>query len=188
MPLPTKKQAKYNPLRWAVGGRDAFRANTTCEKILSLLKENSYQVIDQDWRTLLDLWGSDFRTHITESRWESWGDIASELFRKFDIEIAFEKIEEKNDFEISETDGYLTISNKELICTLNLKRGLAIDSLSFLKISDKPLIGTIRHGELHHIEWNADFYSGEFVVDLPGKHKITDLERVAPVITIANWA
>ena len=183
MPLPTKKQAKYNPLRWAVGGRDAFRANTTCEQILTLLKENSDQVIDQDWRTLLDLWGSDFRTHITESRWESWGNISSELLRKFDNVIAFEKKEEKNDFEVSETDGYLTISNKELICALNLKRGLAIDSLSFLKISDKPLIGTIRHGELHHIEWNADFYSGEFVVDLPGKHKTTDLERVAPVIT-----
>jgi hypothetical protein len=183
MPLPTKKQAKYNPLRWAVGGRDAFRANTTCEKILSLLKENGDQVTDQDWRTLLDLWGSDFRTHITESRWESWGNISNELLRRFDSVIESAKIEAESDFKVSETDGYLTISNKELKCVLNLKRGLAIDSLSFLRISDKPLIGTIRHGELHHIEWNADFYSGEFVVDLPGKHKITDLERVVPVIT-----
>jgi hypothetical protein len=183
MPLPTKKQAKYNPLRWAVGGRDAFRANTTCEKILSLLKENSDQVTEQDWRTLLDLWGSDFRTHITASRWESWVNISSELLRRFDNVIEFKKIKEESDFEVLETDGYLTISNRELKCVLNLKRGLAIDSLSFLTISDKPLIGTIRHGELHHIEWNADFYSGEFVVDLPGKHKITDLERVVPVIT-----
>jgi hypothetical protein len=186
MPLPTKKQAKYNPLRWAVGGRDAFRANTTCEKILSLLKEDSNQVTEQDWRTLLDLWGSDFRTHITESRWESWGNISNELLRRFDGVLEFAKIEAENDFEVSETDGYLRISNKELKCVLNVKRGLAIDSLSFLRISDKPLIGTIRHGELHHIEWNADFYSGEFVVDLPGKHKITDLEHVAPVITNNN--
>ena len=186
MPLPTKKQAKYNPLRWAVGGRDAFRANTTCEKILSLLKENSNQVTDQDWRTLLDLWGSDFRTHITESRWESWVSISNGLLQRFDIASEFKKVEVENDFEVSESDGYLTVSNRELKCILNLKRGLVIDSLSFLTISDEPLIGTIRHGELHHIEWNADFYSGEFVVDLPGKHKITDLERVAPVITSSD--
>jgi hypothetical protein len=183
MPLPTKKQAKYNPLRWAVGGRDAFRANTTCEKILSLLKENSDHVSDEDWRTLLELWGSDFRTHITESRWDSWVNTSKELLERFDNVDVFEKIEKENDFTVSESDGYLTISNKELRCVLNLKRGLAIDSLFFFKISEEPLIGTIRHGELHHIEWNADFYSGEFVVDLPGKHKITDLERVAPVIT-----
>ena len=182
MPLPTKKQAKYNPLRWAVGGRDAFRANTTCEKILCLLKDNSDQVTDQDWRTLLDLWGSDFRTHITESRWDSWVNTSKELLQKFDNVVGFEKIELENDFIVYESDGYLTVSNKELRCVLNLRRGLAIDSLFFLKISEEPLIGTIRHGELHHIEWNADFYSGEFVVDLPGKHKITDLERVAPVV------
>jgi hypothetical protein len=183
MPLPTKKQAKYNPLRWAVGGRDAFRANTICEKILSLLKENGDRVSDQDWRTLLELWGSDFRTHITESRWDSWVITSKELLERFDDVGVFEKIEKQNDFTVSESDGYLTISNKELRCVLNLKRGLAIDSLFFFKISEEPLIGTIRHGELHHIEWNADFYSGEFVVDLPGEHKITDLERVAPVIT-----
>ena len=183
MPLPTKKQAKYNPLRWAVGGRDAFRANTMCEKILSLLKENSDRVSDQDWRTLLELWGSDFRTHITESRWDSWVITSKELLQRFDDVGVFEKIKKENDFTVSESDGYLTISNKELRCILNLKRGLAIDSLFFSKISEEPLIGTIRHGELHHIEWNADFYSGEFVVDLLGKHKITDLERVTPIIT-----
>jgi hypothetical protein len=85
-------------------------------------------------------------------------------------------------FEISEADGYLTIKNKFFECVLNLKRGLAIHSCSFFEIADRPLFGTISHGDLHHIDWNADFYSGEFVVDLPGLHKVTDLEKVKPEI------
>lgn len=184
MPLPTKKQVKYNPLRWAVGGRDAFRANTICEQVLATFKENASNVTDQDWQTLLDLWGSDYRTHITESRWSSWELSSQTLLNKFgvaNIPVISGKV---NSFQVSETAGYLTVSNELVKCVLNTKRGLAIETLHFFEISDKPLIGTIHHGELHHIEWNADFYSGEFVVDLPGKHKITDLERVLPNISI----
>jgi hypothetical protein len=187
MPLPTKKQAKYNPLRWAVGGRDAFRANTICEQILVSFKQNTDGVTDLDWRKLLDLWGSDYRTHITESRWDSWNASAQTMLDKYKVSQEQETPNEVNYFEFIETDGYLTVSSESMRCVLNTKRGLAIDTLCFFGLSDSPLVGTIRHGDLHHIEWNADFYSGEFVVDLPGEHKITDLQRVTPTISRSNF-
>lgn len=187
MPLPTKKQAKYNPLRWAVGGRDAFRANTICEQILVSFKQNTDGVTDLDWRKLLDLWGSDYRTHITESRWDSWNASAQTMLDKYKVSHEQETPKEVNYFEFIETDGYLTVSSESMRCVLNTKRGLAIDTLCFFGLSDSPLVGTIRHGDLHHIEWNADFYSGEFVVDLPGEHKITDLQRVTPTISRSNF-
>ena len=186
MPLPTKKQAKYNPLRWAVGGRDAFRANTLCEQILASFKQDPGGVTDLDWRMLLELWGSDYRTHITESRWNSWNASAQIMLDKYKTLHALESPKEVNDFEFIEKDGYLTVSNELMKCVLNTKRGLAIDTLSFFQLSNSPLVGTIRHGDLHHVEWNADFYSGEFVVDLPGEHKITDLKRVTPTISTSN--
>jgi hypothetical protein len=190
VPLPTKKQTKYNPLRWVVGGRDAFLANTTCERIFDLLKTSNKENDLNDWRKLLSLWGSDFRTHITESRWSDWKSQSSKMLDGFDSSSSLDTPKFRNaklgdkveDFEIFEEDGYLTVKNKFFECVLNLKRGLAIHSCSFFEIADHPLFGTISHGDLHHIDWNADFYSGEFVVDLPGLHKVTDLEKVKPEI------
>lgn len=192
IPLPTKKQTKYNPLRWAVGGRDAFLANATCEKILKILDSNQKESTYSNWKRLLELWGSDFRTHITELRWKEWKLESTNFLRTLELSSKSNEsylddpnvAKHLNSFEILETEGFLTVRSNFLECILNTKRGLAIESCSFAQIGADSLFGTIHHGDLHHIDWNADFYSGEFVVDLPGLHKVTDLEKVVPEILL----
>ena len=70
-PVPVKKQGKYNITRWAVTGRDDLGINTACWRIYKKLAETT-AVTENDWRKLCYLWSSDFRTHITEKRWESY--------------------------------------------------------------------------------------------------------------------
>lgn len=72
-PVPVKKQNKYNLVRWAVSGRDDLRINTRCWRIFSAM-EHSEDVAEEDWKDLCFLWSSDFRTHITEKRWQRYVD------------------------------------------------------------------------------------------------------------------
>ncbi len=64
----------------------------------------------------------------------------------------------------------------------NCRRGLAIDSLSIKRVSERTLLGTIPHGYYQDIALGADFYSGHLVMETPGRPKLTDLEPVEPDI------
>jgi hypothetical protein len=185
-PIPTKKQPKYNPLRWAVGGRDANMANTRCFNIAKKLAMTDSN--PDDWRQLLCLWGSDFRTHTTETKWIKWQSDCTALEKKLShVNSTLEPIEssyenEMSDLKISEVDHYLSVESSKISIILNKKRGLAVDSLIFKDLGEKPIVGTTRHGEVENIDWNADFYTGELVIELPGEPKITDLVEVNPKI------
>jgi hypothetical protein len=70
-PISVKKQDKYNVTRWAVTGRDDISINTRCWRLYARLR--SERCADPErWRELCELWASDFRTHITESRWTAF--------------------------------------------------------------------------------------------------------------------
>src|SRR6185437_6353116 len=69
-PVPVKKQRKYNLTRWAVTGRDDIAINAACQRLYRALKQQGAP--DDDWRELCRLWASDFRTHITETRWQKY--------------------------------------------------------------------------------------------------------------------
>ena len=73
MPVVCKKQTKYNPVRWAVSGRDSMHINTECYKVyeeLSALTEGEGDpaVIEPLKQALVELWGSDFRTHTIDEK------------------------------------------------------------------------------------------------------------------------
>ncbi|MFQ5421612.1 MAG: glycoside hydrolase family 57, partial [Anaerolineae bacterium] len=68
-PTPVKKQPKYNLTRWAVTGKGDFEINTGCWQIYSTLRAGG-QIEESVWRRLCHLWSSDYRTHITEPRWQ----------------------------------------------------------------------------------------------------------------------
>ena len=70
-PTPVKKQDKYNLVRWAVTGRDDLGINTKCWQLFAALR-SAAAATDADWRELCYLWSSDFRTHITEARWQRY--------------------------------------------------------------------------------------------------------------------
>lgn len=215
-PIPVKKQPKYNITRWAVTGRDNLYINTKCygiyKKLLRLPKHGNVlkdRLLELQ-KELCYLWSSDFRTHITQERWDSClkkiDHISEDLTRNFeksqDTMLKNKKIisvnnlqgeiytgetgrSERTDlagsmkgFEIKEHKQFLRITTPSVQVVFDCKKGLAINSLTFPEISKQPLIGTIPHGYFRDVALSADWYSGNTVLQRPGKSQITDLRPV----------
>jgi len=70
-PILVKKQDKYNVSRWAVTGRDDIGVNTRCWRLYERLRQEECADPER-WRELCELWASDFRTHITQARWDAY--------------------------------------------------------------------------------------------------------------------
>jgi hypothetical protein len=195
-PVPVKKQAKYNLARWAITGRNDMWLNTLCHRLERHLVEND----DSDpchWADLVDLWATDLRTHITESRWaQARLDLdraAQQLGLSLDDDRSSaktgESVVEGSPFRISrDPEGILMdVGTDDLQLVLNLRRGLTIQSLGFGSHGFEPVLGTLPHGFFGEIELGADFYSGGIIVEIPGeKRRITDLEWVEPTIEIVD--
>ncbi|MDE3225711.1 MAG: hypothetical protein KGN30_09910 [Nitrospirota bacterium] len=79
-PIPTKKQERYNVTRWAVTGRDGARLNSQCQQLHQALEglEGMSHCLECPvdslplWRDLCALWGSDYRTHTTDAKYEAF--------------------------------------------------------------------------------------------------------------------
>ena len=179
-PVPVKKQRKYNLSRWAVTGRDDIAVNAACERIYRGMQANDAD--DGDWKQLCYLWASDFRTHITEARWQKF---CAELA---DAEQRWSTYEAPDLSHSGSTpcDGrMIDIETPALAARLDRRRGLAIQALQF-RSQQNALIGGLPHGHFDDIALQADWYTGDCVFEGPGEHKITDLEwceaRSAPQI------
>lgn len=169
-PVPVKKQRKYNLTRWAVTGRDDVGINAACQRIYAALKQN--KGTDADWRELCRLWASDFRTHITEARWQRYcADLGAMEVRLETASIPALPAVTGD----SVTDRHLTIETPTIKARLDRRRGLAIASAAFAP-DFTPLIGGIAHGYFDDIALQADWYTGDSVFEAPGEAKITDLE------------
>ncbi len=199
-PTRTKKQDKYNITRWAVTGREATRMNTQCHQLLSLIDRLNDTSIDKDElnklkKELVILWGSDFRTHTIDEKFEFFRHKigaaiykANELLRRYksnrhkklniknddDKWLTFNnKLCKKNYIKISGRRLIVNYQNKQLVLLLN--KGLAIDSFIDKDISSKPLIGTIPHGYFNNISLGSDFFSGHFILLTNEGKQISDL-------------
>jgi hypothetical protein len=195
-PIPVKKQAKYNIARWAVTGRSDLWINTMCNRIQNHLVESNNSN-PSDWQELCELWSSDLRTHISDKRWIKGKSQFEKVLSKHNINFEFKyDLKESYPYDslansLGKHGNYLiTLDNEKIILSitsknikleLNLRRGLAIQSLSFKAHQMLPCIGTIPHGYFPSISFGADFYSGSSVIELPLlRRKITDLEKVDP--------
>ena len=194
-PVPVKKQSKYNINRWAVTGRDDLWLNTICHQIHQALSRAG-NATDDDWQELCELWASDLRTHITADRWgEAVGRIAEaskrlglkELKRKGNEGVVLHRsLREvrlpENVQIIPDDEGiFWLIETPNIHLALNVRRGLAIQSLAFMTHNFAPVIGTLPQGYFSTIELGADFYSGGVLIEVPGERsRITDLEWVTP--------
>ena len=169
-PVPVKKQRKYNLTRWAVTGRDDIGINAACQRIYAAL--NSVEAPDADWRELCRLWASDFRTHITQKRWDGYcRDLAAMEAR---LGTAPPAPLPALDGEIV-SDRFIDIATPTLRARLDRRRGLAIQSAGFAP-DFTPLIGGLPHGSFDDIALQADWYTGDCVFEAPGEPKVTDLE------------
>jgi hypothetical protein len=183
-PIPVKKQDKYNVTRWAVTGRDDIGINTRCWRLYDRLSAEGCQDADA-WRELCELWASDFRTHITESRWDAHLERLSEMERRWSATPPAGGPPLRRDAEpapgaVSSEGSHLELRSGELTLRLNARRGLAIEAFTDTRVCERPLFGTLEHGYFPTIELGADFYSGHLVQEAPVRQKVTDLERVEP--------
>lgn len=179
-PVPVKKQAKYNIARWAVSGRDDIEINSTCWKLYNRLQQSPVATAE-DWKELCFLWGSDFRTHITEKRWLSYKNRLTVMLEKI-LPVAVKEKERgiscDSPFEITEENFYLSIETPVQSIRINKRRGLTIDRWGSCLLSTDFLVGTLPHGFFENISYAADYYSGLTEFGVPGQHKVTDLNPV----------
>ncbi|UTW57620.1 hypothetical protein KFE96_12315 [Kordiimonas sp. SCSIO 12603] len=186
VPVPVKKQRKYNITRWGVTGRADLQLNTHCWRQFEKLKNNE-EGTARDWRELCGIWASDFRTHITEERWDN-------LLKKLPEIKANRAVLKQGHiqdiYRVSRDRRFLTVECGDLHLVLNLYRGMAIQAFGFGDYAGSEggapaansLIGTLAHGYYDDISFGADFYSGHMVCEPGNSHKVTDLSNLEPEI------
>ena len=179
LPVPVKKQGKYNLTRWAVTGRDDIGINTRCERLTAALRASG--AADDDWQELCYLWSSDFRTHITEKRWSAYLDRLASFEQHVGIRArpVVPAVGEVPGDSSGAAAGerFIDVETESLVVRLNVRRGLAVDGARMVSDSGS-VIGTLKHGHFDDINMTADFYTGHAVLERLGAHKVTDL----------NWA
>ena len=191
-PIPVKKQGKYNITRWAVSGRDDLGINTDCWRFYEALKSDP-SFSDGDWRELCYLWSSDFRTHITEKRWDAHRGrvkafeekIGAAPRRKNFSTTKCQTHSLPSEARVERDGRYLTVETDVIKVKLNCRRGLAIDALWFKEVSDQPLVCTLHHGYFDDIALGADYYTGHLVLEAPAQAKITDLSPAQ--VKVGPW-
>jgi hypothetical protein len=187
-PIPVKKQDKYNVVRWALTGRDDFTINSRCHRLHQSLSASTHAT-DADWQELCYLWSSDFRTHITSSRWQAYQQRLAEQEARWPIVELSSNTLSLTSIETAATSPqwrregrWLTASTEYIDVRFNCRRGLSIEHFIDHRVSTTPLFGTLHHGRFDDIAWGADYYSGHLVFQTPGSHQITDLQAVEPTV------
>jgi hypothetical protein len=196
-PIPVKKQDKYNITRWALTGRNDLEINTQCLRVFEHLQKSGC-TDESEWCALCELWSSDYRTHITEHRWRDYiCRLEGASLRKGSIRIPTFSKDFENDthsakrgppglLQVKRERNFLKLEGARLTVWLNCLRGLAVERFIDRKHSDRSLFGTLPHGYFDDIRWAADFYTGHFTYESPGKPKVTDLSRVEPGVDSCN--
>lgn len=189
-PCVVKKQPKYNISRWAVTGRDDLRLNATAHFLAASLPPGPATTpgARRDWKNLLTLFASDFRTHITDKRWRGLG--RRKLLRQGRQRLDAAMLAALPPFPQDATppqgitvhhDGAsLTLGTPTVVLDLLPRKGLAIREARFPGVAPGVLAGTIPHGYFEDIALSADFFSGHLTYETPGRPKITDLLPVSP--------
>lgn len=185
-PIPVKKQAKYNVLRWSVSGRDDLALNSACWRIYEAMVAKG-DTGDEDWKELCYLWSSDFRTHITSRRWQAMRvrlDSMQSRIKPLPSPVCLPTLNSQpEDIRFWHEGHLLVVETPAQKLRLNLRRGLAIHDWWDKKLGSIPLVGTLPHGYFDDIRFGMDYYTGHFVLEVAGKHKTTDLVPVSPEIT-----
>ncbi|MBI1911703.1 MAG: hypothetical protein HYS21_06840 [Deltaproteobacteria bacterium] len=203
-PVVCKKQEKYNPLRWAVAGRDSVHINTECYKVYNNIKTLIGQgniderTLDDYRETLCDLWGSDFRTNTVDGKFQyfqnrlGWLKLETEkniiktpaaqpaMAGAAGLEhIAVPMINKsaKQKATITTTENTIKVLTESVEVEFLKGKGSAIKSLAFPAISKKPVIGTLSHGHFEDIRLGADFFSGHLIHTSKDGRKTTDLKN-----------
>jgi hypothetical protein len=180
-PILVKKQEKYNINRWALTGQDDVGINTKCYRIFHSFVEND-NINPQDLEELCYLWSSDFRTHITDKRWNNFYERLDLLLAKCEFTNCIDNEKSSEIMEFIDDKKWISVENNKYKVVFSKDKGLTIQSLAFKKFGKESLFGTLDHGYYDDITLGADYYSGHAAIERPSKHKVTDLGKVKPEI------
>ena len=175
-PIPVKKQPKYNVTRWAVSGRDDLAINAACHRIYTALLAQTNETPDA-WRELCYLWSSDFRTHITDKRWEDYRKrLAHAEANAVPVLVSPASFHAGTPTD----DRWIKIETPSLLAILNRRRGCAIHEIKVAGDNRPAMLGSLLHGHFDEIDLQYDWYTGNCVFEAPGLPKVTDLEWTTP--------
>lgn len=185
--IVSKKQAKYNVGRWAVCGRNSYDYNSRCfELARESLKKSAHEADLNNQESLLRLWGSDYRTHITPSRWL---EVASELEHRTNYRNTVNSSERSIRISVGEGPSIRVNHQAAAYVSFARRRGLSLDEFGLQDATGKgqPVVGKCSFGELEGIENQADFFSGSLTWEsLSGaRHTDFDFEEENEVVEVS---
>ncbi|MDQ7032799.1 MAG: hypothetical protein Q9M37_08840 [Desulfonauticus sp.] len=181
-PVRTKKQEKYNVIRWAVTGRDSAKMNTQCFELYEKIKNKKD---DSLWKNLCFLWGSDFRTNTTDEKYLLFRNLMGYSLLKADEKRKKENFTKKaaKNFPVNyfNKGRYFIIETPHHKAVLIKNKGLCLKELTFKEKCSTPIIGTVEHGFYEDISYGADFFSFHLLIATKEGKQITDLSaKVEP--------
>lgn len=165
-PILVKKQSKYNINRWATCGKDNLLLNTYCWRIFNIIKRKKNK--EKYWKKLCLFWSSDLRTHTTKKKWFKYKKEITKCLKELKVKdknklfYKNEKVNLNNNKSINLSQNFITFFKNNFSVSLNIKKGLAIESMIDKNISNKSLIGTIYQGEHQNYGSSSDLFSGNF--------------------------
>jgi hypothetical protein len=134
---------------------------------------NYFKTHTYDKKLLLQYWGSDYRTHTTQKKW-------NKAIRFLEGQLRFTPSLKKSFFA---SDVKLKILNKKFIfekdnytLIFNPLKGMALERV--IKDNEVLEFGTVKHGDLDYISFGADFYTGTTSIESVDIKKVTDLSEV----------
>ena len=167
-PVYVKKQKKYNISRWALTGKNDQWINSTCMHIAD--KFDELELVDK--KLLISLFSSDLRTHIEQDRWSSAIDTIKKLeLKKTSLEIV--KPDQRDLININ--TKYYKYERNNFLVEINTENS----SLKKLQFSNhqKPIIGTLDYGYFRDVDYLADFYSFNYIIESKEIARFSDLSN-----------
>lgn len=170
----TKKQAKYNAVRWAVSGRNSYELNNHAFRThFGEIREiehvsNPREVID------LKIWRSDLRTHIHPRRWQA---LLSEVpgLEATSSNASGSAWPARSEFRLLTDHHPIRLTNQHLEVLVDSSRGFSVQSLRLKCPCEANLIGRHSFGLVPGPIPSPDWYSGTFTYQEPGQSQVTDL-------------
>lgn len=169
-PVYVKKQKKYNLSRWALTGRDDLNINSRINKLVKDINLNVN--IDSDFlKNIVSLFSSDLRTHIDEKRWNTFIKNLVKLENKY-LKNKVNDIQENLIYE-KLNKNYFEFKNRNYLLEVEPNKGLAIQKFAF---KNNPIqIGKLAFGYFKDIDYLADYYSGNYLIETNEIPRYSDL-------------
>lgn len=129
-PVVSKKQERYNPVRWSVTGRDSAHINARClglyKRLETLFSAGLIKDGDLLREKLCELWGSDFRTNTCDDKLRYFNDSMGWLSLETERLLREAGLEESLAIQTHESPRGTTkgLSEERILCGVGLYSGL----------------------------------------------------------------